>query len=76
MLQPTQTMQQVSWQLPRWLVECIEAQAAVEGTKAESLAARILSACLEENGPSAAGRCSLRTGLRSEGPMPLPIQQL
>ncbi|NQW38423.1 MAG: hypothetical protein HQ469_04390 [Cyanobacteria bacterium] len=72
---PTQTLQQVSWELPQALVECIAAQAAVEGTKPEALAARILSAYLEAEGLTSAGRCSLRTGLRSEGPMPLPIQQ-
>lgn len=75
MPKPTQTLQQVSWELPQSLVECIAAQAAVEGTKPEALAARILSACLEAEGLTSAGRCSLRTGLRSEGPMPLPIQQ-
>ena len=33
MPKPTQTLQQVNWELPQSLVECIAAQAAVEGTK-------------------------------------------
>lgn len=76
MLHPNETLLQVVWQLPESLVTCLTAQAAVEGTQPERLAARMLAACLGEQEQTAAGRCSLRTGLRSEGPMPLPMQQL
>jgi len=66
---------QVHWHLPVPLVERIEALAALEGSAAETIAARILSTGSADVGLTAGGRCSVRTGLCSEGPTPLPLQQ-
>jgi hypothetical protein len=66
---------QVHWRLPVELVERIEALAAEEGNEAEAIAARILSTGSADVGLTAGGRCSVRTGLCSEGPTPLALQQ-
>ncbi len=67
--------QQVHWHLPRELVSAIESLAAAEGTTVELMASQILSRGIAEAGATPAGRCSVRTGLYSEGPTLLPIQQ-
>ena len=66
----------VYWHLPQALVSKIEALAEAEGCAPEVIAARILAAGVAEAGLTAAGRCSVRTGLCSEGRTPLPIQQI
>jgi len=65
----------VQWQLPAWLIEAIENHAASEDLSAELLASRVLGACLIELGLMPNGRCSVRTGLCGNGPVPLPVQQ-
>lgn len=69
-------LRQVHWHLPQELVTHIEALAAAEGSPPQRIASRILAAGVAEAGLTAAGRCSVRTGLCSEGPTPLPIQQV
>lgn len=66
---------QVHWHLPLEVVNHIEALAAAEGSQPELIASRMLSAGVAEAGLTAAGRCSVRTGLCSQGPTPLPLQQ-
>ena len=65
----------VRWQLPAWLIEAIESHAASEELSAELLASRVLEAGLIELGLMPNGRCSVRTGLCGNGPVPLPMQQ-
>jgi len=67
--------QQVHWHLPWALVSAIESLAAADGTTVELMASQILSRGIAEAGVTPAGRCSVRTGLCSEGPTRLPIQQ-
>ncbi|MEB3199600.1 MAG: hypothetical protein VKK62_03600 [Synechococcaceae cyanobacterium] len=64
----------VLWSLPSDLLHHLEQQARSEGISPQDLAVRLLAAGVEpEAGGS--GRCSLRIGLSSEGPRPLPLQQ-
>ncbi|MBM5800842.1 MAG: hypothetical protein ACKOCM_02045 [Cyanobacteriota bacterium] len=76
MTTPTAELQPVHWNLPQGLVSQIEALASAECCSPEVIASRILLAGVAETGLTAAGRCSVRTGLCSEGPTPLPIQQI
>jgi len=71
----TAEQQQVQWFLPAELVRSIETLAAAEGIDTEQIASQILSRGIADAGITPAGRCSLRTGLCSEGPTPLAIQQ-
>jgi len=71
----TAEQRQVHWSLPVELVRSIETLASSEGIAAEAIASRILGRGIAETGITPAGRCSLRTGLCSEGPTPLAIQQ-
>jgi len=66
---------QVSWSIPVELVRLIEAFADAEGIDAELVVSRILSHGIQEGDIAPAGRCSVRTGLSSMGPSPLPMQQ-
>ena len=76
MAQDLAELQLVHWKLPQGLVIQIEALASAEGCAPEVIASRILLAGVAETGLTAAGRCSVRTGLCSEGPTQLPIQQV
>jgi hypothetical protein len=67
--------QQVLWSLPRSVLSAIEGLAAAEGTAVETMAEQILRRGIAEAGVTPNGRCSVRTGLCSEGPTLLPIQQ-
>jgi hypothetical protein len=67
--------QQVHWYLPATLVTAIESLATAEGTATELMVSQILSRGIAEAGLTPHGRCSVRTGLCSEGPTLLPIQQ-
>jgi len=61
--------------LPADLRAAIELQAQAEGLEPMVLISRLIQAGAMAEGISVAGRCSLRTGLCSEGPRPLPLQQ-
>lgn len=65
----------VSWQLPPALIEAIDGLAAAEGASSDQIAAALLQLGLQERGAAPYGRCSLRIGVCSEGPQPLPLQQ-
>lgn len=67
--------QTVRWQLPAELLAALAALAAADGSTIEAAAAQVLQHGLQEIGVAPHGRCSLRTGLCSEGPKPLPLQQ-
>jgi hypothetical protein len=67
--------QQVHWHLPTTLVTALESLATVEGTSTELMVSQILSRGIAEAGLTPHGRCSVRTGLCSEGPTLLPMQQ-
>lgn len=67
--------QQVHWHLPTTLVTAIESLAIAEGMATELMVSQILSRGIAEAGLTPHGRCSVRTGLCSEGPTLLPIQQ-
>ncbi len=41
----------------------------------ERLEAQLAAACDDDAAAAGSGRCSLRTGSRSAGPVPLPVQQ-
>ncbi|MEB3266008.1 MAG: hypothetical protein VKN13_05270 [Cyanobacteriota bacterium] len=73
---PAEVLQPVTWQLPGKLVERIQALAKLEGIAEDNLVQDILAAGITEAGLTTSGRCSVRTGLCSEGPQPLPMQQL
>ncbi|MEB3276912.1 MAG: hypothetical protein VKM92_08100 [Cyanobacteriota bacterium] len=68
-------MAQLEQLLPADLRLAIELQAQAEGLESVELISRLIQAGAMAEGISVAGRCSLRTGLCSEGPRPLPLQQ-
>lgn len=65
----------VSWKLPEELLHPLLMQAALENVPVDVVTARVLEAGLIELGLMPNGRCSVRTGLCSGGPVPLPMQQ-
>jgi len=65
----------VSWSLPSDLVTTLESFAAQQGLSVEAMVVSLLSQSVEQFNGQGNGRCSLRTGLHSEGPRPLPLQQ-
>ena len=65
----------VTWSLPEDLVVTIENLAAIQGTTTQDMVTSLLSQAVDKGVIPGPGRCSLRTGLHSEGPRPLPLQQ-
>ena len=65
----------VDWDLPEDLVSVLDDMAAIQGTSVSEIVASILSHSMEQGGMGGSGRCSVRTGLQSKGPRPLPLQQ-
>lgn len=65
----------ISLRLPRQLLSVLEDEARSQGVSQERLVAEMLTRQLGSIPHKGAGRCSLRTGLCSEGPTPLPLQQ-
>lgn len=65
----------VELNLPEALVLCIRDQAQLEGVAFVDVVRRLLEIGIAEQGLTVSGRCSLRTGLCSQGPTPLPVQQ-
>ena len=62
----------------QWLregLERLEAQQAAAADTAAAAAASDANASDEDAAGAGSGRCSLRTGSRSAGPVPLPVQQ-
>lgn len=66
----------VLWHLPNELVQAIKDQATLSDLSPEDLAIQALWTGLAELGLTRAGRCAVRTGQCSEGPKPLPLQQM
>jgi hypothetical protein len=66
---------QVNWELPEDLVRILDDMAAIQGTSASEIVISMLSHSIEQSGMPGSGRCSVRTGLHSAGPRPLPLQQ-
>lgn len=67
--------QNVSWSIPSDLIMTLESFAAQQGLSLEAVVISLLSQSVEQITGQGSGRCSLRTGLQSEGPRPLPLQQ-
>lgn len=65
----------VNWTVPQDLVSMIEDIAVVNGTSIDETVVSLLHKAVEQYTVRGSGRCSLRTGLHSEGPRPLPLQQ-
>ena len=65
----------VTWCLPEDLVITLENMAAIQGTTTQEMVSSLLSQAVQQGVVPGHGRCSLRTGLHSEGPRPLPLQQ-
>ena len=61
--------------LPDLLVGALQLQAESEAIPLKVLLSRLIQSGAIAEGISVNGRCSLRTGLCSEGPLPLPLQQ-
>jgi hypothetical protein len=57
------------------LLSLIEEEAVAQGMGTDQLVSELLLRQLGSQHRPGAGRCSLRTGLWSEGPTPLPLQQ-
>jgi len=69
------TTRPVTWELPEDLLAAVEREAQRECLSPESLVSQLLSRQLATVGSGSAARCSVRTGLNSAGPSPLPLQQ-
>jgi hypothetical protein len=69
------TRKTVTWTLPRDLVTIIEDVAIEQGTSIDETVSNILSQAVQQFNARGNARCSLRTGLESVGPRPLPLQQ-
>jgi hypothetical protein len=65
----------ITLNLPRHLLTSLQNAARSQGISADHLVVDLLSRELDPLHKPGAGRCSLRTGLCSEGPTPLPLQQ-
>jgi hypothetical protein len=65
----------VDWSLPEDLVSILDNMAAIQGTSVPDIVTSLLFQSLEQTGLRGSGRCSVRTGLQSAGPRPLPLQQ-
>ncbi|MFN6132911.1 MAG: hypothetical protein ACK46L_08425 [Synechococcaceae cyanobacterium] len=70
-----QTLKTVNWTLPHDLVSMIEDVAIHQGTSIDETVVLLLNQAVEQCTIRGNGRCSLRTGLQSVGPRPLPLQQ-
>lgn len=70
-----QTLKTVNWTLPRDLVSVIEDVAVHQGTSIDETVGFLLNHAVAQCAIRGNGRCSIRTGLQSEGPRPLPLQQ-
>jgi len=69
------THKTVTWTLPDDLVTTIEDFACHQGKSVDETVSSLLNQALQRLTVRGNGRCSLRTGLQSEGPRPLPLQQ-
>lgn len=74
MLAPTD-LSPVPWMLPTTVLQTIAAMARAEQTEPQVIALRLLERGIAEQGLTTAGRCSVRTGLCSQGPTRLALQQ-
>jgi hypothetical protein len=69
------SLKTVTWTLPDDLVATIEDFACHQGTSVDETVSSMLNQAVEGFTVRGNGRCSVRTGLQSEGPRPLPLQQ-
>ncbi|MFM8544774.1 MAG: hypothetical protein ACKOAP_07275 [Vulcanococcus sp.] len=74
-VQHSASLTAVALNLPESLVLCIRDQAQLEGVAFADVVRRLLEIGIADQGLTVSGRCSLRTGLCSQGPTPLPVQQ-
>ena len=65
----------ITLKLPRHLLSSLENAAQSQGMSPDHLVVDLLAREFDPFHQHGAGRCSLRTGLSSEGPTPLPLQQ-
>lgn len=65
----------VTLTLPTDVLLTLEDLAAIQGTSLQEMATSLLSDAVAQSAIRGHGRCSLRTGLKTEGPRPLPLQQ-
>lgn len=65
----------VPWMLPTTVLQTIAAMARAEQSEPQVIALRLLERGIAEQGLTTTGRCSVRTGLCSQGPTPLALQQ-
>ncbi|MEB3297480.1 MAG: hypothetical protein VKL23_08095 [Cyanobacteriota bacterium] len=65
----------ITLKLPSHLLRSLEDAAQSQGVSPDHLMVDLLSREFDPLHQQGAGRCSLRTGLCSEGPTPLPLQQ-
>lgn len=69
------TRRTISLSLPADLMAKIEEVAEHQGKSIDETVAGMLNQAVTQFTTRGIGRCSLRTGLQSEGPRPLPLQQ-
>ncbi|MEB3307184.1 MAG: hypothetical protein VKK98_03430 [Cyanobacteriota bacterium] len=65
----------ITLKLPTHLIRSLESAAQAQGISTDCLVADLLAEEFDPYNKPGAGRCSLRTGLSSTGPTPLPLQQ-
>ena len=65
----------ITIRLPAPLLEMLRDEAGCQGIPVDHLLGELVVRHLGSLRQRGAGRCSLRTGLASEGPKPLPLQQ-
>lgn len=70
-----ETLKMVTITLPHDLATMIEDIAMDQGTSINETMVTMLNQAIQQHSLRGNGRCSLRTGLHSEGPRPLPLQQ-